>query len=359
MEMRELGRTGLRVTPIGLGLAALGRPAYITTGRDKDLGEGSDRSIEAMEARSHEVLDAAWAAGIRYLDAARSYGYAERFLASWLRARAIDPAEVTVGSKWGYRYVGRVADGRAGPRGEGPLALDAACAAAGVAALARAVASAVPGPLGDARERDPRRCGRARGAGAAAGRGRARHRAQRQRAAAGRRRARRARGASRRRQPVRVRPGDVERARAVGRGVARRGARGGLGRDRQGGARERARARGRRGARRRSRPPPSATGRRATRSRSPRCSPSRGPASCCPGPRRPSSCARTRPRWTSRSSRTRSRRCSRSRSRRTRTGRPDPPGHGPDPASNGRCAMRSRGVPCARCLGEHVRACPP
>lgn len=106
MDMRELGGTGLRVTPIGLGLAALGRPAYITAGRDKDLGEGSNRSIEAMEARSHEVLDAAWAAGIRYLDAARSYGYAERFLASWLRARALDPAEVTVGSKWGYRYVG-------------------------------------------------------------------------------------------------------------------------------------------------------------------------------------------------------------------------------------------------------------
>jgi aryl-alcohol dehydrogenase-like predicted oxidoreductase len=104
--MRELGRTGLRVTPIGLGLAALGRPAYITSGRDEDLGHGQDRSIEAMEARSHEVLDAAWDAGIRYLDAARSYGHAERFLASWLRGRAIDASEVTVGSKWGYRYVG-------------------------------------------------------------------------------------------------------------------------------------------------------------------------------------------------------------------------------------------------------------
>jgi aryl-alcohol dehydrogenase-like predicted oxidoreductase len=106
MDLRPLGATGLMVTPIGLGLAALGRPAYITTGRDHDLGDGEDRSIEAMEARSHEVLDAAWAAGVRYLDAARSYGYAERFLASWLRARAIDPALVTVGSKWGYRYVG-------------------------------------------------------------------------------------------------------------------------------------------------------------------------------------------------------------------------------------------------------------
>src|SRR5690242_13859672 len=106
METRDLGMTGLRVTPIGLGLAALGRPAYITTGRDEDLGEGDDRSVESMETRSHAVLDAAGDVGIRYLDAARSYGYAERFLASWLRARSIDPNDVTVGSKWGYRYVG-------------------------------------------------------------------------------------------------------------------------------------------------------------------------------------------------------------------------------------------------------------
>jgi aryl-alcohol dehydrogenase-like predicted oxidoreductase len=105
MERRRLGGTGLAVTPVGLGLAALGRPAYITAGRDRDLGD--DRSLEAMEARCHEVLDAAWAAGVRYLDAARSYGYAERFLGSWLRARDVDPAAVTVGSKWGYRYVGQ------------------------------------------------------------------------------------------------------------------------------------------------------------------------------------------------------------------------------------------------------------
>jgi len=41
---------------------------------------------------------------VRYFDAARSYGRAEEFLASWLTARAIPPTEVTVGSKWGYTY---------------------------------------------------------------------------------------------------------------------------------------------------------------------------------------------------------------------------------------------------------------
>jgi aryl-alcohol dehydrogenase-like predicted oxidoreductase len=101
---RPLGSTGLRASPVGLGLAALGRPAYIDLGRDADLG--ADRGIGALERRCHQVLDAAWAAGVRYLDAARSYGRAEAFLASWLRDRRIDPDEVTVGSKWGYTYVG-------------------------------------------------------------------------------------------------------------------------------------------------------------------------------------------------------------------------------------------------------------
>ncbi len=104
MELRPLGSTGLKVTPIGVGLAAVGRPGYITLDREKDLG--SDRSVASLEHRSHEVLSAAYDAGIRYFDAARSYGFAERFLASWLRQRALPPNAVTVGSKWGYTYVG-------------------------------------------------------------------------------------------------------------------------------------------------------------------------------------------------------------------------------------------------------------
>jgi aryl-alcohol dehydrogenase-like predicted oxidoreductase len=93
---------GLETTALGLGLAAVGRPGYITLGRDVDLG--SDRSVAALERRAHDVLDAAYAAGIRYFDAARSYGRAEAFLASWLRDRGIRPGTVTVGSKWGYVY---------------------------------------------------------------------------------------------------------------------------------------------------------------------------------------------------------------------------------------------------------------
>lgn len=52
------------------------------------------------------MLDAAFAAGIRYFDTARSYGLAERFLAAWLDYRAFSQDALTVGSKWGYTYTG-------------------------------------------------------------------------------------------------------------------------------------------------------------------------------------------------------------------------------------------------------------
>ncbi|MFI8086926.1 aldo/keto reductase [Streptomyces sp. NPDC086080] len=86
---------------IGLGLAALGRPGYINLGRDHDLGE--DRGVEALRTRTHELLDAAYAQGVRYFDAARSYGRSEEFLADWLKNHP-DAADIVIGSKWGYTY---------------------------------------------------------------------------------------------------------------------------------------------------------------------------------------------------------------------------------------------------------------
>lgn len=57
-----------------------------------------------MAAHAHRMLDLAWELGIRYFDAARSYGRAEAFLSSWLQQRRREPGEITVGSKWGYAY---------------------------------------------------------------------------------------------------------------------------------------------------------------------------------------------------------------------------------------------------------------
>ncbi|MFN8493484.1 MAG: aldo/keto reductase [Caldilineaceae bacterium] len=100
--MPTLGSTGVQVSQIGLGLAALGRPGYINLGHAADLAHTYD--VVVMERHAHEVLDAAWQAGVRYFDAARSYGRAEEFLGHWLRRRALEPSAVTIGSKWGYTY---------------------------------------------------------------------------------------------------------------------------------------------------------------------------------------------------------------------------------------------------------------
>jgi aryl-alcohol dehydrogenase-like predicted oxidoreductase len=101
MPTAHLGANGPEVSRIGLGLAALGRPVYITSGRGADL---PDRSPAGMRARTYGVLDAAYADGVRYIDAARSYGRAEEFLSGWLADRR--HRDVVVGSKWGYRYTG-------------------------------------------------------------------------------------------------------------------------------------------------------------------------------------------------------------------------------------------------------------
>jgi aryl-alcohol dehydrogenase-like predicted oxidoreductase len=99
--LRQLGRSRLTTSAIALGLAALGRPGYLSLGHGQDL---EDRSVAALGARTHAVLDAADGAGVRHFDAARSYGRAEEFLGSWLRTQSLEPGAVTVSSKWGYTY---------------------------------------------------------------------------------------------------------------------------------------------------------------------------------------------------------------------------------------------------------------
>ena len=52
---RELGQTGLVVSRLGLGLAALGRPGYVTLGHATDLR--SDYRVTALRDLAHAVLD--------------------------------------------------------------------------------------------------------------------------------------------------------------------------------------------------------------------------------------------------------------------------------------------------------------
>ncbi|WP_330456762.1 aldo/keto reductase [Streptomyces sp. NBC_00820] len=101
MSFARLANATTPTCHLGLGLAAVGRPGYINLGRERDLPP--ERGVEALRTRTHELLDAAYAQGVRYFDVARSYGRAEEFLADWLTARP-DVEDVVVGSKWGYTY---------------------------------------------------------------------------------------------------------------------------------------------------------------------------------------------------------------------------------------------------------------
>ena len=98
MERVQFGKTNLQVTRIGLGLAALGRPGYINLGHQDDLQGNYD--VGAMEAHAYKMLELAYQKGVRYFDAARSYGKAEQFLGGWMT----DQHDMAIGSKWGYTY---------------------------------------------------------------------------------------------------------------------------------------------------------------------------------------------------------------------------------------------------------------
>lgn len=98
MEIIQFGNTDLKVTRIGLGLAALGRPGYINLGHSTDLNQSYE--VSTMEKHTHHMLDLAYQQGIRYFDVARSYGKAELFLSKWIKKRN----DLAIGSKWGYTY---------------------------------------------------------------------------------------------------------------------------------------------------------------------------------------------------------------------------------------------------------------
>src|SRR5262245_43947261 len=83
--LATVNHDGRVIQRLAVGLAALGRPAYINLGREGDLP--GDRSVGAMRAACWAVLDGAYAAGVRWVDVARSYGLAEEFLAGWVEER--------------------------------------------------------------------------------------------------------------------------------------------------------------------------------------------------------------------------------------------------------------------------------
>lgn len=93
-------KTGL--PRMGLGMAALGRPGYITLDRSAIFGSHY-RSVEQMQQASNKVMDTLFTLTDKpWLDCARSYGLSEKFASEYLRGKKVDPKSVYVSSKWGY-----------------------------------------------------------------------------------------------------------------------------------------------------------------------------------------------------------------------------------------------------------------
>jgi aryl-alcohol dehydrogenase-like predicted oxidoreductase len=81
MEYRTFGRTGMRVSVVGLGCGGFGG-----VGSAPELfGKGEDR------ATAFALMDRAWEAGINYFDTADSYGggLSETIIGAWLKERKV------------------------------------------------------------------------------------------------------------------------------------------------------------------------------------------------------------------------------------------------------------------------------
>ena len=212
MRSHELGRTGLIVTPLGLGLAALGRPGYITLAERRTLAaiaRSGKWSVGATRSSRPPTTPA-----FAMLTPPDRTGWPKPF---WrpgsMRAAAANRDDDRV--EVGLQLHRRVAPRRARARAQGSLGRDAAASTRGEPRDSRRARSASIKSIGDDRERRSRRPARPRRTGAAGGRG-SRHRAYCHRPetvghdSAGPRRQ------DRRRESFPDRSGDLERARAVG-----------------------------------------------------------------------------------------------------------------------------------------------
>ena len=83
MNRKQLGNSHLSVTPMGLGLAALGRPGYINLGHGDDLNYNHD--VTAMEAQAHRVLEIEFDGVLLFSTVQATWNLLEQSAASALR----------------------------------------------------------------------------------------------------------------------------------------------------------------------------------------------------------------------------------------------------------------------------------
>ena len=93
MEYRQFGRTGMRVSVLGLGCGGFGGVGSIP----ELFGKGED------QATAFALMNHAWDAGINYFDTADSYGggASEKMIGAWLKERGVRD-QLVLSTKVGY-----------------------------------------------------------------------------------------------------------------------------------------------------------------------------------------------------------------------------------------------------------------
>jgi aryl-alcohol dehydrogenase-like predicted oxidoreductase len=92
VEKRSLGSTGIKITPIGLGVMQFAG------------GQGVFRFMfpAIPQSEMNEIVKVAWEGGINWFDTAEMYGrgYSENGLATALKANAISDEQARIATKW-------------------------------------------------------------------------------------------------------------------------------------------------------------------------------------------------------------------------------------------------------------------
>ena len=91
-NMRNLGKTGIEITPIGLGLMQFSGDKGVFRFMFQEMDQGT----------MNQIIQAAWAGGINWFDTAEMYGRgrSEQGLAQSLQAAGIQDDDVRIATKW-------------------------------------------------------------------------------------------------------------------------------------------------------------------------------------------------------------------------------------------------------------------
>ena len=76
---------------IGLGTAAIGRPLYINI---REVSTEDSFNINEFRQKGIDILNSAYAQGVRYFDTAPGYGMAEQMLIDWIQEKKDGTIEI-------------------------------------------------------------------------------------------------------------------------------------------------------------------------------------------------------------------------------------------------------------------------